>query len=1212
MERVTHNYVKNQLKRLDTLFEVCPESRPYCVKLNHIFKDTYNQINELNTQIISFEKELEKTSIDTLKKRVTNELEINQKYDALIETNQIKLKQIKTDIQNREKMSTDDINKQLHTLFTKQREFNRSITADMRRLIMENNDKDKQLNNEYQIQKNEYLSKINRLYDQQTSNLYRINLNYHDALKSIHQRNTTRLQKTKEILENLDFKKEDFLNFHSKDIVYVKQNFHRISILLNKTINEIQSAYKEIYQLTEQELKEKQIEIETELSRISSENTKSNRLILDSFQDDLVKIDQRLDALKTAYEKKNANLTHVYQKDVTQINVNRQNEKEIYNAKLVALNYEFDEKMAQFKDDENKIIILKKDYDREYKTLLKEFKVIQNNFDRSLKLRGKRYYNDRYNLGIDYIKKQELYRSDRLIKDQKKVLYLKLNKNRYYYHEIYMAKLNQFFNREKDKKNAIIDSGMRIEAIPLDIQILLARHIHDLEINYLNLEQHYTISNHERKTNEANLQSNHDALLLKLERDRLNLTQKFEVQQNELDNYLNMEYEKNITEGKRLVLEAQKEQNKANIEIQLTSKNHTREIYVEKHNTEVEKLRSLLRITLEKLGLSEAYQKEAVIYDNESYKLINHRDIGILLAKDTIKKSELENTRAQKVLATYFDMLSRVQSELDRIAFTLKDTQQASDKTTFTETLKAITAMIIGQKDYRNQIMKEIVSNMSGKIQTKIDDLTLTKYEQEYTNLINKYEIDKKAIQDQKTALDDQIKQYRNQSSNLYQEIAIFENKNDLIYKNIDVVNNQIKTLKTNSENKQNRKTIKNLTLALTTHRKEILKNIQEIKHLRLQINQIDKRIAFSDKGHKPLENQLLDLEQKRKSDELILNENQYQEGKIYYDSLTQLDYYSKAYMAEIESFTSQAKQIMTKMGGKNISSHQFKKPYKRLTKLIRKQRQNNSNYHYSISQLLVKQLNSVKREQNSLIQSFHKNYEKSQSNLTTAHKNELHKILSNQDQLNKYQKSLIKLTDKRLKNSLDIIKVKHKSELKSAHQKHQEKIHLKKAIKEQANAILIASEENRKQVLNNQQLSLKKETKAFEIEKEKLLKDSLATLDSIRHTIYEQDNLYSHQLTQYAHHDHQYRSKLNTQLQTRNLNQEKTIDNLNKEIAQLKRDVIKNENRTDLKIERLVKKTNRMKKRIVEREKWALNRTIARSKVKFKQQLKHEKNTYV
>ena len=109
-----------------------------------------------------------------------------------------------------------------------------------------------------------------------------------------------------------------------------------------------------------------------------------------------------------------------------------------------------------------------------------------------------------------------------------------------------------------------------------------------------------------------------------------------------------------------------------------------------------------------------------MIYDNESYKLINHRDIGILLAKDTIKKSELENTRAQKVLATYFDMLSRVQSELDRIAFTLKDTQQASDKTTFTETLKAITAMIIGQKDYRNQIMKEIVSNMSVRFKPKL------------------------------------------------------------------------------------------------------------------------------------------------------------------------------------------------------------------------------------------------------------------------------------------------------------------------------------------------------------------------------------------------------------------------------------------------------------------------------------------------------------
>ena len=145
-----------------------------------------------------------------------------------------------------------------------------------------------------------------------------------------------------------------------------------------------------------------------------------------------------------------------------------------------------------------------------------------------------------------------------------------------------MTKLNHLFNLEKDMKNKIIDSGMRIEAIPLDIQILLARHIHDSEINYLNLEQNYTVADHERKTSEANAESNHEALLLKLERDRLNLIQKFEVQQNELDNYLSMEYEKNITEGKRKVLEAQKAQNRAHLEIQLTLKKHTKEIETEK------------------------------------------------------------------------------------------------------------------------------------------------------------------------------------------------------------------------------------------------------------------------------------------------------------------------------------------------------------------------------------------------------------------------------------------------------------------------------------------------------------------------------------------------------------------------------------------------------------------------------------------------------
>ena len=107
------------------------------------------------------------------------------------------------------------------------------------------------------LRKDEYLSKINRLYDQQTSNFYRINLSYHEAIKNLHQKNLVRLQKIKDIVDNLDTLKENYLTFHQNDLIYVKQNFHRISILLNEKINEIQSAYKSVYQLTEQELKRK-------------------------------------------------------------------------------------------------------------------------------------------------------------------------------------------------------------------------------------------------------------------------------------------------------------------------------------------------------------------------------------------------------------------------------------------------------------------------------------------------------------------------------------------------------------------------------------------------------------------------------------------------------------------------------------------------------------------------------------------------------------------------------------------------------------------------------------------------------------------------------------------------------------------------------------------------------------------------------------------
>ena len=87
------------------------------------------------------------------------------------------------------------------------------------------------------------------------------------------------------------------------------------------------------------------------------------------------------------------------------------------------------------------------------------------------------------------------------------------------------------------------------------------------------------------------------------------------------------------------------------------------------------------------------------------------------MANDTIKKSELENTKAQKVLSSYFEMLIRVQSEINEIALSIKDVYQTSDFPTYKEILKAFQSIVIGQKEYKNQVINEIKNNMANKIQ---------------------------------------------------------------------------------------------------------------------------------------------------------------------------------------------------------------------------------------------------------------------------------------------------------------------------------------------------------------------------------------------------------------------------------------------------------------------------------------------------------------
>jgi hypothetical protein len=1206
---LVNNYLKSQLKRLDTLFQKTPEAKQACIDLNHSFKDSKNQIIELYRQIEAYEKDFNAAEIRNIKEMHQKWQDKEKATKQSIYFSEQQYLDIKKEIHHRGKNNSSTIEQELRDLFRKRQDYLNKTTQDIEYLENSLNKKNITLLIEEAAHHQHYLEKIGELHEEKNSNRTRINHTYLKTNKDIHKRNENRLEESKIVENQLNKEFNEYTEFHKNDLIYIRQNFHRIQEQLNNKINEVDQNYKKLFQTTEKELISREKQIDTALENMHDENIKKTRDINNLLEHKLTKVDIRIDHLKQKYVTNLKNLISHFKKDITEINKKHLLEKQTLIKEKDSTKEKHQQIFKEITKSGGSLKKAEKNYDKELNVINKNINKLNIETEKLIMERKFRFYHDRLSLGYEFIRSQEIFRYYKYIQDKRKNIRLNKNKLSFKRYEAYMNKLNTLFHEEKDKKNRIIDAGIKIELLPVDIQILLARHIHDLEINYLNLEQNYTKANHERLMKLEKLETGFAEFVLKREKERIDLINNYENKQNEIDLYLLMEYEKNTLNGKKQVLDAKKEVNSANHQIEVLYKEHEKELYLEKHATEVEKIRSNLRIQNERLQLEDAYQHEIHKFEYEKLTRELQKELSILQANEIINNSIIENTRFQKVLSNYFLMLQALQTELERIISTLKDAFLSSFKDeVFINICRTIKEIILTQKNYKDSLLEEIIIDTKTKIESKIDELTSLKYEKEHKKLIDDYENEKNQIKKEKLKLNEEIKSLRSESLELYNEIAKLENNNVMIKKTIDFSLTQIKALQLD-KNRQSKKTVKNLNMSISSFKKDISKNKDEINHLKLQIAKFKTNIQQINKGFKPLDDLLKNLEKNKEIKLIQLGENKYIEGKVYYENLNSLEIVKNGFLEENEKLTIVIITLLELLEKEDLKEREFNRILKKLSKNVDLLRKTNKEMHKRLSKLLDKQHFTVRDEQREIINGFNKSYQSSIESLNKSHKQELKKIEKNNEELSRYQKSLITISKENYHKTLDIYREKHRRELKHAYLNQQKEILNEENTEYKVNNFLKATSLNKEQVLLSNEENMKKDLKEFDSTRNTISKEKQREISELNILIAESDETYKKRLTYYAHLDKRERERLNRILSTRKKRNENEISSLNKEIAKIKQKALKNEKMTNKKIAIIERKAHKKEFRMIKFEKFKLYFAIKRARIKFKEELKKEEN---
>lgn len=1162
MDKIISNYLKKQAENLNNLFNIDKQIKQICGDISHSFLDTQKNLNSLTERL--------KMSFDTFSLAELNHLNDKLKNFKKIELNYLDDVTKITDFTNKQKLnlttetknSLTKLTKELKSLENKKQLTLNNTKAKIKELQGNLNKEDRKIEEEILINKRLYLKEAEIIEKDSLEEHNQLLVNYNNETEQYTKTLDSITTKTNSLIDDLEIKYDDFIKKHKQNSLNNRQTFYNNTEVINNQINEINKTYKKL-------LDENKENLEIELSSLNNiynntlkEFQNEDKEALQLFENQLNSIDNALDKLKNTYEEKFKLLKAYFNKDITTINVSFQTEKNNFTNKL-------NEALTNFNLQKQSLGTVNSSFEKSFlkykRQIENRLRLLNNLTNKKILERQKLYYKEQLKLGKEFFYKQSLIRTLRFVKDEKKNATLRYTKRK---REIFTKSnvlITSLTNDLFNKKRKIIEAARNIENTPLDIQVLLARQLYTNESNLLNLEQNYEKELFLNNKSTILYRSTLEELTNLPTKEIKELTFNYEKNKLNINNYLDVQYQKNIYETKKEELNVTKELNELNYQIKSLLRTQKDDLYFLEILLENEKATTLLKLLDETKTIKETYLNEKLLFDIETLKLKKQKETNTQKALETIKFSALENTNYQKILQAYFSVFSSFNMERTFFLRSFKDIYYNFDKEIFLKTLPFLHHFLVNQHDTSTLILNDLLNSLTKRINESIEAHKLTEFDQKVKHLIDNYEKEKTVLLTELNNINEEIKNLRNVVLKEYREISLIKE---------EIVNNkstktlllkQIKGLKDNFD-AQSKKTISQLKEQLRFLREKDFYLKISIKTIEKRINDLNKQISTLGNKIKPLNDKLNNLDKDKDININILNNNHIKETSHFTDALNNLNNVVSEYeKIDNELLTEFKNKFMsTKL---NVTESNFSLLEEQITYLLNNFDKNISETNKTLS-IIIEHLHIfIRKEQLKIEQDFISNYQLSLEKLTRDKTNKIDFINNQLKELNNSKESLFKLSEDKYKNNLKLLTKNQKDKLKQLLLKTKQVRVKQKRLEENNQLLLNAFITNKNDVNKTNRKDYQKHLKELKRNVNNLIRQNEKQIKLNLNEVLIKSENYKTNLAKLIKEDKVNRKKFNTSLKRRKKSFNKSINFNNRLIKKLTSKLSKVSRLRDLRI---------------------------------------------
>lgn len=1017
------NYEYKQKGRFDTLFRDVLTAYAITNETSHQLKATRVSLENLYDQIIELNRQYENSLIRYTKDYSIQLSEINKSHqDALHQLDVVyadTLKQFKQQVVN-ENIEANKKLTEIHLNFQRQTQ---QTNIHIYRALLEMKQRHQELDFEYEQEKMSYQKAIDEIEKIKEQTLKDIEKRFENELKDNKAADQARQVRLNTEIQTIQTKKQSEQTDFDESILKIKTVFNRVTIKFNQKIRDIQKKYQKIMGQQESDIQSEIERVQEAMSALKQSYQDQDRLTRDEFEDELIKYDARLDQLKINYEATKDQIIRNFSRDITVHNSKLANAKEQINLQLIAL-----EKMTQQHrlelskealDYHERLGAINKNYIKEKNNLELQAKQAIRDTSIQNRIRQKRHQHELLTHEFEFIKTQEIYRLKRRMAERFKEQELRRHKYEFEKDWLKLNDQNKMLEKRLFIENQVLREQQGLDIYPYEAMVLLAREVHDAEMNYRTLENnHYKqlFSLDERKLNYV---STIDENTLKHEKNRIILKHDYDIKRTNVVAYLDMEYAKNSLSGHKQIFDERKK------EYELQYQKREKGYLFEQDKAKEIRIFEQKMISFSQKLLSqiiEVQESKALIeYDSqvELEKSRHTKEIGIRKARRILDTSMNETQRQKRLFDIYFQMLLVMQNEFENILLLLRDIFQTSSIEQWRGSLKFIHDILDEQTALKTKLIEELEAETTAYYQEKINELTAFKYMNLKESILSDYESEHKLYVEQITMLDEQLKSLRAKGADLYQQIAHLQNENANIESTKALIYEQISRISSRLISKQQRKTARNLKNELATLNKEIHKNNDLIKHIQEQIRKTNKEMQSLDKNHKPLEMMLVKIEKTRELREKNLDRSQYEEGRVYYDSIDAIEALTALILKTNDDLLAHTKAVLNALDQDVILEKVFSTSYIYLSKQAVKTRTQFLNYHKKGIALCDQQFNQIRYEQHRIMKEYETAYDLTQHNIADTLEKRVQKMTEKLKELENYRLSFTKVQQRQLQSQL-------------------------------------------------------------------------------------------------------------------------------------------------------------------------------------------------